>query len=60
MVTSNKNRTKAERMIVLNTTALISALETAPGVIVPLIREVPEMILLSRRPKSLYNHKVTV
>jgi len=32
-----------------NTTILISALETAPGVIIPLIREVPPQIL-KRRP----------
>lgn len=32
-----------------NTATLISALETAPGVIIPLIREVPQQIL-KRRP----------
>lgn len=32
-----------------DTTVLISALETAPGVIIPLIREVPQQIL-KRRP----------
>ena len=32
-----------------DTTILISALETAPGVIIPLIREVPQQIL-KRRP----------
>ena len=32
-----------------NTTTLISALETAPGVIIPMIREVPPQIL-KRRP----------
>jgi hypothetical protein len=32
-----------------NTATLISALETAPGVIIPLIREVPPQIL-KRRP----------
>ncbi|MGE0654964.1 MAG: DinB family protein [Pyrinomonadaceae bacterium] len=40
---------------------LISALETAPGVIIPLIREVPEAIL-KRRPSagkwSAYEHAV--
>ncbi len=44
---------------VSNTTILISALETAPGVIVPLIREVPPHIL-KRRPSpakwSAYEH----
>jgi hypothetical protein len=44
-----------------NTTSLISALETAPGVIIPLIREVPEAIL-RRRPSpgkwSAYEHAV--
>ena len=43
------------------TTALISALETAPGVIIPLIREVPPQVL-KRRPKptkwSAYEHAV--
>jgi hypothetical protein len=42
-----------------DTTALISALETAPGVIIPLIREVPPQIL-KRRPSpakwSAYEH----
>ena len=42
-----------------NTTTLISALETAPGVIIPLIREVPTGIL-KRRPSpakwSAYEH----
>lgn len=45
----------------MNTTALISALETAPGVIIPLIREVPSQIL-KRRPSptkwSAYEHAV--
>jgi len=35
--------------ITANTSTLISALETAPGVIIPLIREVPPQIL-KRRP----------
>lgn len=35
-------------LIMTDTTTLISALETAPGVIVPLIREVPEAILRRR------------
>ena len=43
------------------TTTLIIALETAPGVIVPLIREVPPSIL-KRRPSpakwSAYEHAV--
>ena len=43
------------------TTALISALETAPGVIIPLIREVPPQIL-KRRPSpakwSAYEHAI--
>ena len=42
-----------------DTTILISALETAPGVIIPLIREVPHQIL-KRRPSpakwSAYEH----
>ena len=42
-----------------NTATLISALETAPGVIIPLIREVPSQIL-KRRPSpakwSAYEH----
>jgi hypothetical protein len=42
-----------------NTATLISALETAPGVIIPLIREVPPQIL-RRRPSpakwSAYEH----
>ena len=42
-----------------NTTTLISALESAPGVIIPLIREVPPQIL-KRRPSpakwSAYEH----
>jgi len=42
-----------------DTTTLISALETAPGVIIPLIREVPAQIL-KRRPSpakwSAYEH----
>src|SRR5688500_18372449 len=42
-----------------DTTALISALATAPGVIIPLIREVPPQIL-KRRPSpakwSAYEH----
>ncbi len=42
-----------------DTTSLISALETAPGVIIPLIREVPPQIL-KRRPSpakwSAYEH----
>ena len=45
--------------IAANTTALICALETAPGVIIPLIREVPPQIL-KRRPCpakwSAYEH----
>jgi hypothetical protein len=44
-----------------DTTQLISALETAPGVIIPLIREVPPQIL-KRRPSpakwSAYEHAV--
>ncbi len=44
-----------------NTTALISALGTAPGVIIPLIREVPPEIL-KRRPSpakwSAYEHAI--
>jgi hypothetical protein len=42
-----------------DTTALIAALETAPGVIIPMIREVPPQIL-KRRPSpakwSAYEH----
>jgi hypothetical protein len=42
-----------------NTTILISALETAPGVIIPMVREVPPQIL-KRRPSpakwSAYEH----
>ena len=44
-----------------DTTTLISALESAPGVIIPLIREVPTQIL-KRRPSrakwSAYEHAV--
>jgi hypothetical protein len=44
-----------------NTTTLISALDTAPGVIIPLIREVPPQIL-KRRPLpakwSAYEHAI--
>lgn len=44
-----------------NTVALTSALETAPGVIIPLIREVPPQIL-KRRPSpakwSAYEHAI--
>jgi len=44
-----------------DTTTLISALETAPGVIIPLIREVPPQIL-KRRPRegkwSAYEHAI--
>lgn len=44
-----------------DSTALISALETAPGVIIPMIREVPAAIL-KRRPApakwSAYEHAV--
>jgi hypothetical protein len=44
-----------------DTIALISALETAPGVIIPLIREVPAQIL-KRRPSptkwSAYEHAI--
>ena len=44
-----------------DTTVLISALETAPGVIIPLIREVPPQIL-KRRPSpakwSAYEHAI--
>ena len=44
-----------------NTAILISALETAPGVIIPMIREVPPQIL-KRRPSpakwSAYEHAV--
>lgn len=44
-----------------DTTILISALETAPGVIIPLIREVPPQIL-KRRPSptkwSAYEHAI--
>jgi hypothetical protein len=47
--------------IVANTTTLISALETAPGVIIPLIREVPRQFL-KRRPSpslwSAYEHAI--
>ena len=47
--------------IAANTAILISALETAPGVIIPLIREVPPQIL-KRRPRpakwSAYEHAV--
>ena len=43
------------------TAALISALESAPGVIIPLIREVPQQIL-KRRPSpgkwSAYEHAI--
>jgi len=46
---------------VVDTKALISALQTAPGVIIPLIREVPEEIL-KRRPSpakwSAYEHAI--
>ena len=49
------------RKIMSDTTALISALETAPSVIIPLIREVPASIL-KRRPSankwSAYEHAV--
>ena len=45
----------------IDTTALISALEVAPGVIIPLIREVPSQIL-KRRPSptkwSAYEHAI--
>ena len=45
----------------IDTTTLISALETAPGVIIPLIREVPLQIL-RRRPSpakwSAYEHAI--
>ncbi len=44
-----------------NTAALINALSTAPGVIIPLIREVPHQIL-KRRPSpgkwSAYEHAI--
>src|SRR5213075_1547879 len=44
-----------------DTNTLISALETAPGVIIPLIREVPPQIL-KRRPRpakwSAYEHAI--
>src|SRR5215471_17549506 len=44
-----------------DTTILISALETAPGVIIPMIREVPAQIL-KRRPSpakwSAYEHAI--
>ncbi|MEQ1761912.1 MAG: DinB family protein [Pyrinomonadaceae bacterium] len=44
-----------------DTTSLVSALETAPGVIIPLIREVPPQIL-KRRPSpekwSAYEHAI--
>ena len=47
--------------ITTNTALLISALETAPGVIIPLIREVPAEIL-KRRPSptkwSAYEHAI--
>ncbi len=47
--------------IAANTTTLISALSTAPGVIIPLISEVPPQIL-KRRPSpakwSAYEHAV--
>src|SRR5688572_682898 len=47
--------------IAVNTTTLISALETAPGVIIPLIREVPPQVL-KRRPSlakwSAYEHAI--
>lgn len=46
---------------IINTAILISALETAPGVIIPLIREVPPYIL-KRRPNSAkwsaYEHAI--
>ncbi|HKP70586.1 MAG TPA: DinB family protein [Pyrinomonadaceae bacterium] len=45
----------------MDTTSLISALENAPGVIIPLVREVPQRIL-KRRPSpnkwSAYEHAV--
>src|SRR5688572_6869820 len=47
------------KFVMSDTTTLISALETAPGVIIPLIREVPPEIL-KRRPSpakwSAYEH----
>ena len=47
--------------IIANTTCLISALATAPGLIIPLIREVPPQIL-KRRPApakwSAYEHAI--
>ena len=47
--------------VMIDTTTLISALETAPGVIIPLIREVPLQIL-RRRPSpakwSAYEHAI--
>lgn len=49
----------SSKNVLSNTTILISALETAPGVIIPLIREVPPQIL-KRRPGpakwSVYEH----
>ena len=52
---------RLEKNVMSRTTTLISALETAPGVIIPLIREVPSQIL-KRRPSptkwSAYEHAV--
>jgi hypothetical protein len=42
-------RGESSKQLISYTTTLISALETAPGVIIPLIREVPAEIL-KRRP----------
>jgi hypothetical protein len=49
------------RKPMVNIAALISALETAPGVIIPMIREVPPQILKRRPSKgkwSAYEHAV--
>ena len=49
------------QILMSDTAALITALETAPGVIIPLIREVPAQIL-KRRPSpgkwSAYEHAI--
>ena len=53
--------TPTQDFLMSDTTILISALETAPGVIIPLIREVPPQIL-KRRPSpakwSAYEHAI--
>src|SRR5215470_15367995 len=54
-------RRQARGNVMSDTTTLISALETAPGVIIPMIREVPPQIL-KRRPSpakwSAYEHAI--